>query len=774
LRNVAVLARLLPGEVRELEVTGLPPAEAEALARRILSSTGAPVVLNASAIASEAAGHPLFINELVRSRLAVETEPFSGGAGHGAAEPGGLGRAGEEGLGERTQGQEHPLRLEEALWARIRRLPRPARELLEILAVAGAPLMQETLAQAGGSQFGMFSEQVAQLRGEHLVRMTGPLRTDLIEPYHDRVREAVLEHMDAEARKVWHQRLALALEASRRADAEALAIHWREEGDFARAAMYAGRAADEASGVLAFDRAARLYQMALELQPPDAPGRHALESKLGEALANAGRGPVAARAYLVAAGQAPSAIALDLRRRAAEQLLRSGYIDEGLEALGEVLRAVGLRLPRTSGRAVAGLLWRRFLVWLRGIRFRARDASRLDPAELVRMDVCWSAGATLGLVDYVRASYFQTRFLLFALGAGEPHRVARGLAGEACFAAVAGVRGHRRATRLVSASVELANQLGDPYALGWAAAASGITAVLEGRWKVGLERCRQAGRIFHDECTGIAWERATVELFTNVSLTYLGRIGELIERVPEQLHEAEERGDLYAATSLCVGLANLAWLAAGRVEEARERQRVGIERWSRKSFHVEHWWDLLAQVHIGLYVGEGESMRRLLAKKWKQLDKALLLRVQLTRTEAYQLRGRVQLAAAIERQGDPGTKTAKAAKVDQSLLRAVERDAQRVLAERMPWSQPLGDTLLAGVATVRGEMEPAQALWARAAAGFAAVDMALHAAVVRYRQGEAMGGDEGAGLRREAEEWMRQQGIAEPERMARMLAPAGR
>jgi tetratricopeptide (TPR) repeat protein len=780
LRNVATLARLLPGEIRELEVTGLPPAEAEALARRILSSTGTPVALSASAIASEAAGHPLFINELVRSRLAVETEPFPGD-GPGAAESGRGGRAGEGRQGVGGSGEEeHPLRLEDALWARIRRLPRPSREVLEILAVAGAPLMQETVAQAAGSDFGAFAEQVAQLRGEHLVRMTGPRRTDLIEPYHDRVREAVLGHLDGEMRKVWHQRLALALEASRRADAEALAIHWREEGDFARAAMYAGRAADEASGVLAFDRAARLYQMALELQPPDAPGRHALEAKLGEALANAGRGAVAARAYLVAAGQAPAAMALDLRRRAAEQLLRSGHIDEGLEALGQVLRAVGLHLPRTAGRALAGLLWRRFLVWLRGIRFRACDASRLDPAALVRMDVCWSAGATLGLVDYIRASYFQTRFLLFALGAGEPHRIARGLAGEACFAAVGGVRGHRRATRLISAAVELANQLGNPYALGWAAAASGITAVLEGRWKVGLERCRQAGRIFRDECTGMAWERATVELFTNVSLTYLGRIGELIERVPEQLHEAEERGDLYAATSLSVGLANLAWLAAGRVEEARERQQAGIERWSRKSFHVEHWWDLLAQVHIGLYVGEGESMRRLVEEKWRQLDKALLLRVQLTRTEAYYLRGRVQLAAVLERRGAPGIKSAqgtpsaKVAKEEHALLRAVERDARRIVAERMPWSQPLGDALWAGVATVRGERERAQALWARAALGFAAVDMALHAAVARYRQGEATGGDEGEGLRCEAEEWMRRQGIAEPERMAQMIAPAAR
>ena len=81
--------------------------------------------------------------------------------------------------------------------------------------------------------------------------------------------------------------------------------------------------------------------------------------------------PDAARAYLDAARARPDD-ALELKRRAAEQLLLSGHIDDGKALLGEVLRAVGLSLPRSPRAALVSLVWERARLKLRGLGFRER------------------------------------------------------------------------------------------------------------------------------------------------------------------------------------------------------------------------------------------------------------------------------------------------------------------------------------------------------------------------------------------------------------------
>ena len=234
------------------------------------------------------------------------------------------------------------------------------------------------------------------------------------------MRETVLAHLAPAELADCHRRLAGALEAGGAADAEVLAVHFHGAGMAEPAGRYYAAAADQAAEALAFDHAARLYRLALQLSPAE----WALRAKLADALANAGRGAEAAREYLAAAAGPSTAESLELQRRAALQFLVSGHIDEGIRTLRPVLDAVGMRLAfHAASSALASLLMSRTHLWLRGVAFRERTADQATPEDLKRIDVCVGTVGRLSglsvLLDTIRGAAFQSHGLLLqAAGRG--------------------------------------------------------------------------------------------------------------------------------------------------------------------------------------------------------------------------------------------------------------------------------------------------------------------------------------------------------------------
>jgi hypothetical protein len=647
--------------------------------------------------------------------------------------------------------------LDEVLWRRVVRLPEPSRSLLEVVAVSGRPLREADAYQAAG----LSAENraaLAVLRTGHLVRGTGPGEQDELETYHDRIAETVIAHLPPGQLEGWHRQLAVTLEASGHGDAETLAVHFQAASEHSRAGHYYALAAGRAAAALAFDRAATLYRASLELRSLEGAEDRELRTRLGNALANAGRGLEAAREYQAAARGANAALALELHRRAAIQSLISGHIDEGLAALRTVLAAVGMKLAPTPRRALLSLLLRRAQLRLRGLGYQERDPSQLSAEHLSRIDICWSVAVGLSIVDTIRAADFQTRNLLLALRAGEPYRIARALAWEAAHQANAGGPARRRTARLLQAAEALAKRIDHPHALGMATLATGIAGYMEGRWKNGREFSERAEEIFRTRCTGVAWELDTAQSFSLWSLFFLGEVAELNRRLPVLLKEARERGDLYAATNLGTFVGHLTWLAADDPKGAQDDLRELMGRWSRQGFHVQHLTGLMGQLQIDLYNRDGAAWKRI-TEQWPALARSLFLRVQVVRIFMLHLRARSALAAAAGA-ADP-----------RSFLRAAERDARRLEGEKMHWSGPLAQLIRAGVAARRGDTAGAGVLLENAVKGFDAADMGLFAATTRRRQGQLFGGNAGRDLIGQADSWMAGQQIKNPSRMTAMHVP---
>ncbi|MBI4510984.1 MAG: AAA family ATPase [Deltaproteobacteria bacterium] len=720
----------VPADLREVHLSHLSEQESLELAARLLSHSSHNAGPTAEAIAKEAAGHPLFIDELARAA---------------AMHPG-----------------EAPMRLSlaEVLKTRLARVSEHARVVLELACVAGTAVMQDVVMQSARLSGGDFSRAVAQLRTGRLARVTGARGSDAIEPYHDRIRSAVLVSLSQETRTEMHRKLALALEGTVGVDPDILMMHWNGAGDRERTIRYAVQAAANAEAVLAFDHAANLYRTALHLHPDSISGARELRVKLAQALVNAGRGAEAAAMFLSAVPAAGAAEALELQRLAAEEYLKSGHIDEGLKAIRDVLGAVGMKLPESPRRALASLLLRRVQLRLRRLSYQERHVSQSSPEELVRMDVCRSVGVGLGMVDNICAAAFQSQALLLALKVGDPFQIAKCMGPEAVFVATGGGPAKERADRLIEEAQALARKLPQAEVRAWAIGAEGAASYLQGRWRLALEKLDGADKIIREECTGLNWERDSEQLFSTCVLFYLGELAELERRVFLLLREAEDRGDLYAVTNLHTGQANVAWLTRDDARTAQAVATEAVKKWSRRGFHLQHYYGLLAQVQADLYVGDSEAALAKVNERWQDLTRSLILRMQRVRLEALCLRARCLLAT---------TRSQGPARARQ--VREVARLARRIEREHMPWSDPLALLLHAGVAESEQDTERAVVILQGAVKGFEAADMALHAACARRRLGTLLGGDAGRLLVRESDAWMSSQRVRNPERMAAMLAP---
>ncbi len=718
---------VFPGDVRHIELSNLPPDRAKELAAQLLSRAGADPTIDAAAVADEAHGHPLFIDELVRHVLMI-----------GALEPGSL-------------------RLDQALWTRAERLDPIARRVLELVCIAGGPLRQDTIMQAAGLEYGPFSKQVSLLRVAHLVRTSGSRDTDRIEPYHDRVREAVNGHIDAADRRLRHERLSNALEASGHADPETLAIHFHGAGMIDRAGTAAARAANHAAEVLAFDRAARLYQLALELGF----GEHDLRVKLGDALANAGRGPEAGRAFLDAAEGAKPAEQLELRTRAAGQFLSSGHVDDGLETLGDVVRAVGMKMPTSQKRSLLSLLIGRARVRLRGLKYKERDASEVPASELTRIDICWTASALIGFVDMVRGADFQTRHMLRAMRVGEPYRIGRALCSEAPYGSMNG--GNDRYVRhVLDTAREIAGRVENPRLTALVDCSEGVVDYLNGRWRRSMGYLERGEDRLRSRCTDVAWEIDSALLFRMGCLFFLGELDRLRREAPYYAKEAQARGDLYGATNLLTGCQAFGYLVADDPDQARSASAEVMAAWSKESFHTQHFFEVFAQVQADLYENDGIAAHARVTEMWPRLRRTMMLRAQILRIFAFDLRARTSLGAAM------------AATPDQraGYLKAAAADGRRLTRDSAAWGRALGSAILGGVAAARGNEDAARDHLRAAESGFEECDMALHAATMQWRRGCLIAGDTGERLTSTALDWFATQKVVAPERVIRTLAPA--
>ncbi len=707
----------------ELELGPLSPEEGVSLARSMLAASGEADALSfATTIAEGAAGVPFFVTELARHAVDAHSAEVRS--------------------------------VDDAIAARAADVPPAARALLELSAIAGVPLSAALLARAAGQDADPLP--TVRLLGARSLLKSGSGAIELVEPYHDRIREVVVAGMGEAQRRSLHAALGATLAAEAGADPEPVAHHLARGGDPRRALPFQLRAAERAAHALAFDRAVTLYEQALELCEGRAQ-RLGVEIDLAEALVLAGRASEAAPLFLACAESVTGEARARLERRAAEEWLKCGSVDEGVAVLRRVLATVKLRYPDSQlealGRAVVRILRIRRLDG----SFTERAEAAIDPARLARVDAARAAGVGLMMIDPLRGYGFLARFLLDAVAAGEPRRVAAGLCLNAVTLCRGGEPGYPQAKRWLDRARTIAETLDDEYLRGLADACEAGASVTTGRWSEGARFGLGAPARLRSTGTPATWERTAAVSLGRTSLYALGRIAELRTHTTKHLRDANDVGDRFAATYAQVH----GWVIAAMdddVPRGRAELDEALSRWSRLGFHAMHFWRLYGELMYDLYEDRPERGQERLAKVRADLKRSRILAMQfydafLSATEAG-----IELRLA---------EHARRGKSHLERAREIEKKLAKI---GRPYTDGLAAVITGRLALLEGREDAARGALDRAITVFDATEMSLHAASVRARRGAMVGGDEGRAQLEAARGKAEAEGIERPETWLRMLA----
>ncbi len=723
-------ASLPLAERQILVLEGLSGEETEALARNLTREDDEALPL-ARKLAKLSGGHPLHLVELLRL------------------------------VRSQGSGQPLPSTLAGVVGARRLALSEGAREVLDLIALAGTELPAEVLGQAASPGDHDLSRACAVLAREGFVLVDDSSHS-VLSLAHPSLADTLRAHIPADARRKLELALCDALSGADLALAPTLVKIAVAADRLELAADAAFRISRAATDVLAVERAGHYHSLAAELtQQKDTLIQYQTARVLAETLADAGRSIEAAYAYQLAYQTSNAANALDLHRRSAELFVHSGHMEEaGFQCIRDALDTVGQSLPETHRASLFSLFRHRAWLRLRGLSFEERSVQQVSARDLTRIDVLWSVGATLGLVDYVSGADFQTRGLVYALKAGERSRVARSLALEAAFVATEERPPQPRARALLARAAELGSNRRDPYLEALFELTNGMVEWSCANHGGYYAHALAAETIFRARATDVVWEVTTAQQLVVAALPFLGRFRELDERVQRYQQEALERGSRHAHASieLYAGYARI--LCLDDPKGARARVRDAVSLFNRDRFVLQHVGETMALAWIDQYeqrpIDEARVVAARLGAKNSQILRTWVCQAVLLNSEARVL---------VERgQRDPAAAKASSAQLQHIARRLRSLGTTTSAGEASLW--------LAHARALVSDFDAVPALLELSERECRACGAPALADAIAYRRGRLIGGDEGKALLNDVTQRWKAEGVRNPARLVNAYVPA--
>ena len=755
-------------EVKTLHVEPLPLEEAELLAD-IAASHFDLNLDNPRAIAIASTGHPGFAIELVRARSDALDAADAARTKHNEFSEENTDSADIAELDPRlvTDGsvakRMPDTNINSLLTSRVNRLTPQQRSILEVVAVLGTPVSIELIASADGRSFAESIPDIEYLIDHDLIVASGLTVDAIVEVYHDRIREVVLNQIQRPRGGQLHHQIAQALEGREDADPERLMHHWRAAGQTRRAVDYAFAAARRAADALEFHRAVELYQTALAEQLP-ADVERATRIELAEVLLFIGQPSAAAEEFIVASRGALREQAIDLRRRAALALFSATEIERSAELMAEVTSALSLPAEKKAG-LLGGLFGRK------PARFTAREGfferrapETIATIDVVTLDALSTASIEMGVVHPQRAFEAHTRFLELSCSVGDSIRYARALCAEAVWKASVDPGAATRVEHLLATAEAAAAIDGGALERAQIQLTRAITAFHLGNLTAAQSAIAESLVALESDCRGAVWETRTARMYAGWIAWHTGDLGAFVTQSRDWYDTAISNSDHFSASTLTIGLGNLAWALQRDTTVAHELIETADQLWSNRPVPMHHFMVAVAQVNLELLRGNTNTAADRLARYEAIHSKVDLDRLHMVGTTLAGLRMRVALARADVADREKDNKALQAA------LATVRNE------RKQPRLASLGnDALLTQMnAAVLSftDSRAAIAEFRRAATLYGQLGQTMVANACRWRAAQLTGGAIGIAETIAAVDAVKQHPVANPEKLLEFLAPA--
>jgi eukaryotic-like serine/threonine-protein kinase len=651
--------------------------------------------------------------------------------------------------------QQARLSLEELVKSRSQSLSSGAQQLLNVLSVAGRPISLALAARVAGVLRDVRT-CTYELQSLHLIRTRDSAGDRLLEVYHDRLREVVSALLSVDERRELDRRLLAGLCETGSDDWDWMHSLALAVGNEPEALHYGLSAAARASEMLAFERAAELYERCLKLAPKPGANDGELWQKLALAYSYAGHGSKAANVYLQAARHVSAEQALRFERAAASQLICSGRFDEGEALLLRVLERLGESAPASEAGLYAALAWERARAAVRGMAYTPRTRADVPPQQIFSAELLGLASMETASYDPLRAALFQARSLRRALELGEHEGVGRALCAAATIASVeASERAKQHSEALLARAESISSTLDSSLLRTNIVSARGICAFLTGRIADCIDLCAQAEHLLRTaSADGEYHNRFTLAAARIGALLQLGQYTRAESELQLYLKEAAATENINA--ELHISMAH-AWadINAGRADAAisrLDRQRAQLPR---QGFGVLHVLHMVSVLRIACVTGEYAWGIGTTREHWQAFERSVVRRSDMFSMFAYEAHARLLLCHAALTKTQPKLSAHRA-----GLKKARHKNAP---------GERLG--IDARLALLARDKPRAQELLAASIESFDSADARDQAARARFALGALEAGEAGVALQQAALAALAALGVVRPERFVSAYFP---